>query len=111
VGLCAGRGGTALAWTPARKLCRERLAVQPGHARFLDGFLDGSTDGDGCRSKRGNGRTLVSANVPSLAALAELVGARFTPRTNGLASHLVDGYRLHPHPGFLGNGHLARQAW
>ncbi|MFE7437936.1 hypothetical protein ACFYVW_35365 [Streptomyces tendae] len=120
----------------------------------FEGFLDGYTDGDGFRSKRWSGRVLVSGNVAFLSDLAQVLGARFTPRTNGLASHLVvvDGwssrgafkaerhplhlresgwtqvhevrlrttvnkpftlysYRLDPHPGFLVNGHLARQSW
>jgi hypothetical protein len=96
----------------------------------------------------------VSANVPFLSELAQVIGARFTPRTGRSASHLVVAdswssrgtfkpeqhplqlrestwvqahhvrrrttankpftlysYRLAPHPGFLVNGHLARQAW
>ncbi|WP_217247790.1 hypothetical protein [Streptomyces sp. AC602_WCS936] len=120
----------------------------------FEGFLDGYTDGDGYRSKSWSGRVLVSGNVPFLSDLAQVVGARFTPRSNGPASHLVvvDGwpsrgtfqaerhplqlrescwaqvhevrlrttvnkpftlynYRLDPHPGFLVNGHLARQPW
>ncbi|MCX4235868.1 hypothetical protein [Streptomyces ortus] len=55
----------------------------------FEGFLDGYTDGDGFRSKRWAGRVLVSSNVPFLSELSEVVGASFTPRTNGLASHLV----------------------
>ncbi|WGP10931.1 hypothetical protein [Streptomyces sp. SH5] len=55
----------------------------------FDGFLDGYADGDGCRAKHWAGRTLVSANVPFLVDLAEIIGARFTPARNGLASHLV----------------------
>ncbi|MER6224677.1 hypothetical protein ABT189_29690 [Streptomyces sp900105755] len=121
----------------------------------FEGFLEGYTDGDGFRSKTWRGRLLVSANVPFLADLAEVIGARFTPRTNGTASHLVVAdswlsrgvfrperhplqlsestwvevrevrprtagsakpftlysFRLDPHPGFLVNGHLARQPW
>ncbi|GAA2405709.1 hypothetical protein GCM10010191_12010 [Actinomadura vinacea] len=46
------------------------------------GFLDGYIDGDGCRSKTSNGATIVSGNVPFLADLAQVVGARFTPRTD-----------------------------
>ncbi|WP_257137362.1 hypothetical protein [Streptomyces sp. st115] len=55
----------------------------------FDGFLDGYADGDGCRAKHWAGRTLVSANVPFLVDLAEIIGARFTPARKGLASHLV----------------------
>jgi GTP cyclohydrolase I len=46
------------------------------------GFLDGYVDGDGCRSKTSAGRTVVSANVPFLADLAQIIGARFSPRTD-----------------------------
>jgi GTP cyclohydrolase I len=120
----------------------------------FDGFLEGYVDGDGCRIASWPGRVIVSANVPFLAEVAHVVGARFTPRV-GVASHLIiadswpsrgtfkperhrldlaestwvevrdvrlrraEGskpftlysYRLDPHPGFLVNGHLARQPW
>ncbi|MGI5450415.1 hypothetical protein ACQEVM_32510 [Streptomyces sp. CA-243310] len=52
------------------------------------GFLDGYADGDGFRHKNWHGRTVVSANVPFLAELATIIGARFTP-LNGKASQLV----------------------
>ncbi|MFF5334779.1 hypothetical protein [Streptomyces sp. NPDC013181] len=55
----------------------------------FDGFLDGYADGDGCRSRAWDGRVLVSANVGFLAELAQVIGARFTPRPRGIASHLV----------------------
>ncbi|MFE5921685.1 hypothetical protein [Streptomyces sp. NPDC056468] len=121
----------------------------------FEGFLDGYTDGDGFRPKTWAARVLVSSNVPFLSDLAREIGARFTPRGNGLASHLVVAdswpsrgtfkpeqhplgliestwvevrdvrprgagspkpftlysYRLDPYPGFLVNGHLARQPW
>ncbi|MGV9452232.1 hypothetical protein [Streptomyces sp. NPDC003635] len=120
----------------------------------FEGFLDGYTDGDGYRSGAWAGRLLVSGNVPFLAELARVIGARFSPRPAGTASHLVVtdswptrgtfvperhplqlretawvqvhevrrrrtvnkpftlySYRLEPYPGFLVNGHLARQAW
>ncbi|MCI3279023.1 hypothetical protein [Streptomyces cylindrosporus] len=135
---------------------RQRLPrVVLRNRETFEGFLEGYTDGDGYRSKTWRGRLLVSANVPFLSELAQVIGARFTPRTDGPASHLVvadswtsrvafepeqhplqlrestwvevhevrprraDGqkpftlysYRLDPHPGFLVNGHLARQPW
>ncbi len=120
----------------------------------FEGFLDGYADGDGFRPRTWSARVLVSANVPFLSELAQIVGARFTPRTNGSASHLVIAdswpsrgtfeaerhplqlkesewvevrevrgrragskpftlysYRLDPCPGFLVNGHAARQSW
>ncbi len=55
----------------------------------FEGFLDGYTDGDGYRPKTWPARLLVSANVSFLTELAQIIGARFTPRTNGLASRLV----------------------
>ncbi|MFJ7968712.1 hypothetical protein [Streptomyces sp. NPDC096324] len=55
----------------------------------FDGFLDGYTDGDGYRSKTWSGRLLVSSNASFLRELSEIIGARFTPRLDGLASHLV----------------------
>ncbi|MGW3986166.1 hypothetical protein [Streptomyces sp. NPDC004830] len=181
-------GGTVLAWTPARKLCRVRLAIEPGRdlgyfvgatcsdgtvgrnyvslvvndedfaARYaasltaatglparleavtrpsgylrrdvpgfrvrvvssyladllrqyvggdahhlrqnfprvvlrdmetFEDFLDGYTDGDGYRSASWSGRLLVSANVPFLTELAQVVGARFTPRPGRPAAQLV----------------------
>ncbi len=51
------------------------------------GFLDGYVDGDGGRSRTSPGRTVVSANVPFLADLSQMIGARFTPSV-GRASHL-----------------------
>ena len=53
----------------------------------FQGFLDGYIDGDGCRSKSAKGSTVVSANVPFLGEFADVIGARFTPKT-GVASHL-----------------------
>lgn len=55
----------------------------------FDGFLDGYADGDGCRIARWPARMLVSANIPFLADLAEIIGARFTPDAKRSASHLV----------------------
>lgn len=46
----------------------------------FSGFLDGYVDGDGHRVRGAWGcRVVVSANVPFLRELAEIVGARFTP--------------------------------
>ncbi|MER5201934.1 hypothetical protein [Streptomyces sp. NPDC002825] len=120
----------------------------------FEGFLDGYIDGDGHRSKHWNGRVIASANVPFLVELAQVIGARFTPRPQGVSQlcvsdrwasrgtfhpehHPLDppesswvqvqevrprpalgtkpftfySYRLAPHPTFLVNGHLAREAW
>lgn len=55
----------------------------------FEGFLDGYTDGDGFRPKNYRARLLVSSNQAFLSELAQVVGAKFTPRGTGLASHLV----------------------
>lgn len=55
----------------------------------FNGFLDGYADGDGYRIKRWQARAIASANVPFLAELAVVIGARFTPVTSGKVSHLV----------------------
>ncbi|MFE5831694.1 hypothetical protein ACFQ67_21925 [Streptomyces sp. NPDC056488] len=54
----------------------------------FDGFLDGYIEGDGCRMKGWAGRQIVSCNVPFLAELAQIIGARFTPQKQGLRSQL-----------------------
>ncbi|WP_329119119.1 hypothetical protein [Streptomyces sp. NBC_01353] len=45
----------------------------------FNGFLDGYVDGDGCRVRQWSGRVIASANVPFLAEIAPIIGARFTP--------------------------------
>ena len=103
--------GSFLEWTPARSLARRRWRPSPGYdfgyavgaicadgsvgsrsvvlvdESTFAGFLDGYVDGEGCRSKTSAGRTVVSANVLFLADLAQIIGARFSPRTDR-ASHL-----------------------
>jgi GTP cyclohydrolase I len=70
----------------------------------FNGFLDGYVDGDGCRSKYSPGRTVVSSNVPFLIDLAEVIGARFPPRsTTSSTLYIADswmrrhGFRREPH--------------
>ncbi|WP_234327706.1 hypothetical protein [Streptomyces sp. NRRL F-2664] len=58
-------------------------------AATFNGFLDGYEDGDGYRVTRWPARVLISSNVPFLAEIAKIVGARFTPRPQGLASRLI----------------------
>ncbi|WP_338495459.1 hypothetical protein [Streptomyces sp. SJL17-4] len=60
----------------------------------FDGFLDGYIEGDGCRAKGQGGCHVVSANVPFLEELAQIIGARFTPPKRGLRSQLyvTDGW-------------------
>jgi GTP cyclohydrolase I len=61
------------------------------------GFLDGYIDGDGSRFPHRGGSVVVSGNVPFLTELADVIGARFTPRTK-TASHLWvsdNWYRRH----------------
>lgn len=61
---------------------------------YLADLMRQYLDGDGCRSKFSNGRTVVSANVPFLTDLAAIIGARFTPNRNGRASalYVADGW-------------------
>ncbi|MBX3472280.1 MAG: GTP cyclohydrolase I FolE [Planctomycetes bacterium] len=54
----------------------------------FNGFLDGYVEGDGCRSSSGTGDVVISANVPFLEELADVVDARFTPSRNQPASRL-----------------------
>ncbi len=49
----------------------------------FEGFLDGYVAGDGWRLKEWQGRMIASANVPFLAEVAEIIGARFTPSRAG----------------------------
>ena len=46
----------------------------------FEGFLDGYVEGDGCPIKGWNAHVITSANVPFLAEIAPIIGARFTPR-------------------------------
>ncbi|MFK4192270.1 hypothetical protein ACI2LO_09445 [Streptomyces sp. NPDC033754] len=46
----------------------------------FEGFLDGYIEGDGCPIKGWDARVITSANVPFLAEIAPIIGARFTPR-------------------------------
>ncbi|WP_406507407.1 hypothetical protein [Streptomyces sp. NBC_00212] len=59
------------------------------HMDDFEGFLDGYVDGDGFRLKGWTARAVISGNVPFLAELAQVIGARFTPKADGAASHLV----------------------
>lgn len=66
----------------------------------FNGFLDGYIDGDGFRCKGSPDRIISSANVPFLADLATIIGARFTPKS-GVASHLYvadSWFRKHGFP-------------
>ena len=54
----------------------------------FNGFLDGYVEGDGCRAYQGTGDMIISANVPFLEELADVVDARFTPNRRGAASQL-----------------------
>jgi GTP cyclohydrolase I len=51
------------------------------------GFLDGYIDGDGVR-KPTTGAVVISANIPFLEELAEVIGAKFTVAKPGRASNL-----------------------
>jgi GTP cyclohydrolase I len=56
-------------------------------AQTFEGFLDGYVDGDGFRVKTWPGRIIISSNNAFLEDLAQVIGARFTPRT-GVSSKL-----------------------
>jgi GTP cyclohydrolase I len=78
----------------------------------FNGFLDGYIDGDGWRS-RSTGRVVTSANVPFLIDLAEIVGARFTPRMN-VASQLYVADSWMQRHGFRREAHrtdLIESSW
>jgi GTP cyclohydrolase I len=85
--------GSYLEWTAARSLVRTRRRPTVGHAHERrQGFPrmvlhDGSTFPGGDGSRTGPGRTAVGATVPFREDLAQVVGARFSPRTDR-ASHL-----------------------
>jgi GTP cyclohydrolase I len=75
--------------------------------QVFNGFLDGYIEGDGCRSKLTPGRTVVSANVPFLADLATVIGARFTPSRGGRASKLYVADRWMARHGFRRESHCS----
>ncbi|MFE7441087.1 hypothetical protein ACFU7X_11555 [Streptomyces chartreusis] len=88
----------------------------------FEGFLDGYTDGDGFRPKTCAARLLVSSNVDGSfkperhhLQLVESAWAEVREvRLRGAGStkpFTLYSYRLDPYPGFLVNGHLARQPW
>ncbi|MEU9863519.1 hypothetical protein AB0D99_21865 [Streptomyces sp. NPDC047971] len=71
----------------------------------FNGFLDGYIAGDGCRIKRWPANMIASANVPFLAELARLIGARFTPSKRGPASQLVVSDRWQSRGTFVSEHH------
>jgi GTP cyclohydrolase I len=103
--------GTFIEWTAPRSLCRPRYAPTVGYdsrqyvggdahhlrQRFprvvlndeatFHGFLDGYGDGDGCRVENSAVRMVVSANVPFLIDLSNVIGASFSPSSTR-ACHL-----------------------
>jgi GTP cyclohydrolase I len=77
------------------------------------GFLDGYVDGDGCRPKTGRGRLVVSSNVPFLIDLAEIIGARFSPRASVSSSLYIADSWMRRH-GFARESHrtdLIESCW
>ncbi|MFF9408866.1 hypothetical protein ACF1B0_25565 [Streptomyces anandii] len=87
--------GTVLAWTPARKLCRQRPVIQPGHSF---GYLVGATCSDGT----------VGSNYVSLVVNDEGFARRYAQvlgRCTGLTARLErvtrpSGYLGKDVPGF-----------
>ena len=72
---------------------RQRLprVVLCDHVTF-EGFLDGYVDGDGFRPKTSDGRIISSGNPPFLKELADVVGARFTPRRPVSQLYVADSW-------------------
>jgi GTP cyclohydrolase I len=57
------------------------------------GFVDGYVDGDGYRSKRSAGRTVVSGSVPFLIDLSSIIAARFSPSSRRASSlYIADSW-------------------
>jgi len=99
--------GRQIEWTPPRSLCRGRLEPRVGYSlgyaiggdahhmrqgfprvvlsseACIQGFIDGYVDGDGFRVRQGTGALVVSGNRSFLQEFAEIVDARFTPRSAG----------------------------
>jgi GTP cyclohydrolase I len=74
------------------------------------GFLDGYVEGDGIRSSTGTGSVIISANVPFLHELAEVIGARFKPARDAGRSQLYVSDKWHKagwwgRPGFVPEPH------
>jgi GTP cyclohydrolase I len=66
----------------------------------FSGFLDGYVDGDGCRVAMRRQRVVTSGNAAFLTDLAEIIGARFTPRTDIVSKlYIADSWmRRHGFP-------------
>jgi predicted ATPase len=60
-------------------LCHEHLHS----VETLQGFIDGYVEGDGFRRNNRSASMIVSGNIPFLQEMAEIIGARFTPRQDG----------------------------
>lgn len=82
------------------------------YGTFL-GFLDGYVDGDGCRSNYSMGRTVVSGNAPFLEDLAQIIGARFTPRVDRASQlYIADSWmRKHGFPQESHRTDLIESSW
>jgi GTP cyclohydrolase I len=79
----------------------------------FNGFLDGYVDGDGCREQRWPGRRVTSSNVPFLIDLAEIIGARFSPRTTAASQLYIADSWMRRH-GFRRESHrtdLIESSW
>ncbi len=112
--------GKHVEWTPSKKLCRSRFRPQIGYDFVLNsldtfqGFLDGYIDGDGFRCKYSKGHKICSANVPFLQEMADVVGARFTPKTPSVGSQLYIADSWLQKHGFLRETHqtdLVESRW
>jgi GTP cyclohydrolase I len=70
----------------------------------MRGFIDGYVDGDGFRLKNADGSMVISANVPFLREMAEVIDARFTPSKNPSGSHLYISNRWDKPGWFMKHG-------
>jgi GTP cyclohydrolase I len=81
--------GCAVEWTEPSSLHRKRFAPTPrvvlDSRDRMQGFIDACADGDGCVVAERGGAQVVSANVPFLKELANVIEARFTPRPDGVS--------------------------
>jgi GTP cyclohydrolase I len=79
----------------------------------FSGFLDGYVDGDGCQVPMRRQRVVTSGNAPFLAGLAEIIGARFTPRTDIVSKlYIADSWmRRHGFPRESHRTDLIESCW
>ena len=61
--------------------------------QMFHGFLDGYVEADGCGCENSNGQVILSENSRFLEDLAQVIGARFTPKTDTRSAlSVADGW-------------------